>query len=118
VAAFGLSANVSANAGDGWDYWAPDDCSTSVLPDEAWRGDDGDGIYWILALIINILTGAIGIACTVGIVWSGIIWGTAAGDIGKVKMAQKRIIEIVTGMVVLALMWAFLNWLIPGGVFN
>lgn len=78
--------------------------------------DNGDGIYSLLTMIISILTYGIGILATAGIMWQGWRYMTAGDDPGVVKDAKLRIWQIIIGLIVYALIWAFVNWLIPGGV--
>ena len=77
---------------------------------------DGQGIYAILRLIVTILTYGLGVAATIGVVISGVMYLTAKDSPDKVAAAKKRLIEVVLGLVAWAMMAAVLNWLIPGGV--
>ena len=79
-------------------------------------GGNGQPIFDILNLILNIMTGLVGAAAVIGIVISGIQYTTSSGDEAKMVKAKNRIIQIVIGLVVWALMWAVLNWLMPGGI--
>lgn len=82
--------------------------------------DDGNGcgVYTVLNLILTVLTFGVGIAATVGLVIAAITYLTAADDTGKITKAKTRIFEIVIGFLVYAMMWAALNWLLPGGLLN
>lgn len=94
----------------------PDGCvATSII------GKDGcycDGVGGILLIVFNVMTGAIGGLAVIGVIISGYQYMTSAGDPGKMTKAKSRIINIVIGLVVFAVMWAVLNFLIPGGLFN
>ncbi len=81
-------------------------------------GVQNSGIWAILLLVINILTGAIGLVAVGGIVYASIIYTTAGGDANQVKKAMTIIADIVIGVVAYALMYALLNFLVPGGLFN
>ena len=78
--------------------------------------DDGDGIYFILDVIVNILVYGVGVAGIIGLVICGIQYMTSQGDVAKMKQAKIRIVEIVIGLVLYAFLYALLNWLIPGGL--
>lgn len=78
--------------------------------------EDGNGINGILHLIINIMTGIIGILAVAGIVFSGLQYSTSAGDVAKMAKAKNRIVQIVIGLIVFAVMWVILDFLIPGGI--
>ena len=73
-------------------------------------------IWGILALVIQILTYGIAAAGILGLVISGIQYMTASGDAAKMTKAKNRIVQVVIGLVAYGLMWALLNWLIPGGL--
>lgn len=88
--------------------------STSVIGCE----DGKDGIEAILSLVITILTFGVGALATFGIVVSGIQYMTAQDNVEKMKKAKNRILQIVIGIFLYTVLWAFLNWLLPGGIFN
>ncbi len=75
-----------------------------------------DGIWGILAIVLNVLMIGVGAAGVIGLVIAGIQYATASGDPGQMTKAKSRITQIVIGLVAFGLMWAFLEWLIPGGV--
>lgn len=87
---------------------------TSVLT----CAESDNAIYDILILIINILTAGVGIAAVGGIVYASIIYATAMGSAEKVVKAKDMIINVIIGIVAYALMYALLNFIIPGGLFN
>ena len=76
------------------------------------------GIFMILNLILNVLTWGICIAGTLGIVITGIQYMTARDNAAQMEKAKHRLIQIVIGLAIYAVMWAFLQWLLPGGVFG
>lgn len=77
-------------------------------------GDEENGIYHILGVVLNIMTIGVGVAGVLGIVISGIQYMTASGNEAQMIKAKRRIIEVIVGLVAWGLMWAFLQWLIPG----
>ena len=79
---------------------------------------DGNGVFTVLNVILNVLTWGIGIAGTLGIVITGIQYMTAKDDVAQMAKAKNRLIQIVIGLAIYAVMWAFLQWLLPGGVFG
>lgn len=79
-------------------------------------GEDGGGIFAILLIVLNVLTFGVGIAGTLGIVIAGIMHLTARDDQGQLVKAKNMLINIVIGLVAYAVMWAFLQWLLPGGI--
>lgn len=83
--------------------------STSILPDNMC-------IKELLFLILKILVYGLGAAATVGVVVAGIQYMTARDNESQVAAAKTRLLNIVIGLVAWAVMWAVMNWLIPGGM--
>jgi hypothetical protein len=83
--------------------------------------DDGtlqnNGIWQLLLLVINILTAGVGVLAVGGIVYGAILYTTAEDKADQVKKATDIITNVIIGLVLFALMWAGLNFLVPGGVF-
>jgi len=76
------------------------------------------GIWSLLLMGINILTVGVGIAAVGGILWGSLLFLTAAGSPEQFKKARMVIWNVVVGIVVYAVMYALLNFLIPGGLFS
>lgn len=95
------------------------DVETSVIscPDET-RGIEGGNIWFILEMIIGILTALAGVAALAGIVYGAVLYTSAGGNAEQTKKAMGIITNVVIGVIAFALMFAFLNFLIPGGVFD
>ena len=70
----------------------------------------------LLNIVLVILTTGVGIAATVAFVVAGVLYMSAAGSAEQVKKAKNMIFNTVIGLLAYLLMWAFLSWLIPGGV--
>jgi len=77
-----------------------------------------DGVWGLLLLAINILTAGVGVAAVGGVVYGSILYTTAGGSLDQTKQAKQIIYNVVIGLVAFALMYSFLNFLIPGGAFN
>lgn len=95
--------------------------STSILPCSGTNsGTDvkDSGVWGILLLVINILTAGIGVAAVGGVVYGSILYTTAAGSMEQTKQAKMIIFNVVIGLVAYALMFSFLNFIIPGGMFS
>ena len=92
---------------------------TSVLGGGCVNGtDDGSAIFSVLNIFLRILTYGVGIAGTFGIVIVGIQYLTAKDNAGQMAAAKTRLIAILIGLGLYAVMWALLQWLLPGGIFN
>lgn len=85
------------------------DVETSILP-------SGWGVEDILKLVLNIVVYGLGAAAVLGVVIAGIMYMTARDNEAQVTKAKTRLYEVVIGLVAWALMYAVLNWLLPGGL--
>ena len=79
---------------------------------------DGGAIYKILAECIEIITYAIGIAAVIGVIICGIKYITSAGNVARQTKARQRLYQIVVGILCYGIFFAFLEFLIPGGIIN
>ena len=78
--------------------------------------DEGNGeesIIYIIKFVANTLTIGIVTLGTIGIIISGFIIITASGDESKIRMAKTRIIEIVVGFLLWALLYIILGLFLP-----
>ena len=91
-------------------------CIKTILFGEVCDQCDGGAILKIVAFCIKILSIGIITLATVGIIICGIQIMTARDNPAQVAKAKKRIIEIIIGLVVYALMFSIINFIIPGGV--
>lgn len=73
-------------------------------------------IFVLLAAIIRYAVGILALIFVGIIVLSGILYITSNGEPEKTKEAKDRLQSAITGMVLLALMAAILNAIIPGGI--
>lgn len=117
VAMFGVLVAVPSLA------YAEDDCKDGVKTSILFgggcykEGEEGEGIYKLLDLILTIMTYGVGVLGTLGIVISGIQYATAGDNEGQTIKAKGRILNVVIGLLLWAAMYAILQFLIPGGVF-
>lgn len=77
-----------------------------------------NGIWGILLLVINIMTAGVGILAVAGIVYGSVMYASAGGSAEQVKKAREIITNVVIGIIAYILMYALLNFLIPGGLFK
>lgn len=98
----------------GHDYGKCDDIGTLPVNTEL----QGSGIWGILELTLNILTAGIGIAAVGGIIYGAILYTSAGGSTEQVKKATAVFTNVAIGVIAYALMYALLNFLIPGGLFG
>jgi len=93
---------------------------TSIIncPEPGGTTPETSGLWGVLILAMNILTAGVGVAAIAGIVWGSVLYTTASGKPEQVKKANMVIANTVLGIVMYALMFSFLNFIIPGGMFN
>ncbi len=68
----------------------------------------------LLSLIVNILLYGLGAAATLGVVIAGIMYLTARDNPQQVAKAKTRLIEISIGLAAWAMLFALLQFLLPG----
>lgn len=81
------------------------------------EGIEGTGIWSLLILALNILTGGVGIAALAGIIYGAAIYVSAGGRSDQIQRASAIFSGVIYGVVAFAALWSLLNFLIPGGVF-
>jgi hypothetical protein len=79
---------------------------------------DQTGVWHLLIMAINILSAGVGIAAVGGIVFVSIMYMTAGGSPDRTKKANIMLSNVMLGVILYGAMWAFLNFLIPGGMFQ
>lgn len=89
--------------------------STSII--ECSGGGDA-GIWYVLNLIIDIMTGMLGLLAVIGIILFGIQYATSSGDVTKTTKAKRRILEIVIGIAAYLALSSFLKWILPTDSFD
>ncbi len=75
-------------------------------------------IYIWLVWILRFLSAGVGIAVVGGIVYGGILYLTARDNSSQTQKAVNVITNSVIGLLLYILMFAFLNYLIPGGIIS
>lgn len=112
-----IPAQVAVYADDGC---GDNGVQTSIIKNQGdcYVDTDGSGVFRILNIVVNVLTMGVGVLGTLGIIIAGIQYLTASGNEAQMAKAKQRIIEVVIGLVVFGVMWAVLQFVIPGGVFG
>jgi len=65
---------------------------------------------------VKALTALVGIAAVLSIIIAGIQYSSSADDPGVVTKAKQRVFNVVLGLLAYIFLVAFLNFLIPGGI--
>lgn len=70
----------------------------------------------LLIIIARILSAGILVAAVAGIIFGAVLYMTAGGSADNTKKGVTIIRDVVIGLVIYGLMYAILNFIIPGGV--
>lgn len=65
--------------------------------------------------IVNFLAAVVGIVVVGSVILGGIQYSASDGDPGKVSAAKRRIINSLLALAAFVFLYAFLQWVIPGG---
>jgi hypothetical protein len=68
-------------------------------------------------LVVNFLSALVGVVIVGSIIWGGIQYMSAGDNPQAVSSAKHRIVNALIALLAYLLTYAFLQWLIPGGVF-
>lgn len=95
---------------------------TSIIQCTQPGGNDADpkdsGVWGVLLLVLNIMTGGVGILAVGGVVYGAIMYTTSSDSAEQTKQAKDIIRNVVIGLIAYAAMYLGLNFLIPGGIFT
>lgn len=75
-------------------------------------------IYTYLYDTADLVSALVGIVAVAMIIYGGIEFSSSGGDPQRVASAKKHITNAIIALVAFLFLWAFLNFIIPGGVFN
>ena len=81
-------------------------------------GMQNTGLWSILLTVINIMTVGVGVLALAGIVYGGILYTSSGGSPEQVKKARAIFTNVVIGVIAFGGMYALLNFIVPGGIFN
>jgi len=65
--------------------------------------------------LINVLAALVGVVVTASIIYGGVQYASSADDPSKVSQAKSRITNSLIALVSFFFLYAFIQWLIPGG---
>lgn len=71
----------------------------------------------IIKWVINILAAGVGVITVLMIVIGGIQYSTSGANPQAVGAAKGRIANAIIALIMFAFIYAFLQWLVPGGIF-
>ncbi len=90
------------------------DCSQipDALKEATGCGSSSGDLSGSIQTILNSIIGAAGIVAVIFIVIGGINYMTSGGDTGKLKKAKDTILYATIGLIICALSFAIVNWVI------
>lgn len=74
------------------------------------------GVWFLLNIVLNIMAVGVGVAAIGGLVFAAILYASAADNQEQVKKAKDIITNVVIGIVLFAVMFIAVNYLVPGGI--
>lgn len=89
-------------------------CETALLPATLCGPD---GVWGLLVIIINVLSVGVGVLAIGGLAYGAFLYTSAGDSAEQVKKAMEIIKNVVIGIIAYIGMYAFLQFIIPGGVF-
>lgn len=125
VPAYAITDNSAGGGGSADGYQADPACDDPELDSdctdpaiECGKSGSGDcGLFdKYLNPIVVFLSAAVGVAVTIGIIIGGIQYASSGGDPGKAAKARDQIRNSIITLVAFLLLWALINWIVPGGL--
>ena len=96
--------------------------TTSIISCKEGGGDgapiEETGVWGILLLVVNILTAGVGVAALGGLIYGAVLYTSSGGSPDQIKKARNVFTNVVVGIIAFAAMYAVLNFIVPGGVFQ
>jgi hypothetical protein len=75
-------------------------------------------VMQILQISLNILSAIVVLAAVIMLIVAGIQYTASNGDPQAIAAAKKKISNVLMGIFAFIFLYAFLDWLIPGGIFE
>jgi hypothetical protein len=70
-----------------------------------------------LKTFINLFSAVIGVGAVIMIIFAGIQYSAARDNPQAIQAAKQKIYNVLIGLGAFIFLWAFMQWLIPGGAF-
>lgn len=88
------------------------------------QGLENNPIVKDINMVVTFLSALVGVVIVGSLIWGGIQYATAGSDVAgsgkpsQVAAAKQRIANSLIALLAYLLIFAFLQWLIPGGIFD
>ena len=87
-------------------------------PDALCTKDDCDFIGKYINPAVNLLTIIFSLIAVISIIFAGIQYSASGGDPQKITQAKQRIVKTIVAIAAYFLLYAFMQFIVPGGVFK
>lgn len=104
--------DINMGSGTEEPQFVKNDCNEATL------NETNCGIVKYLKIFINVLSTVVGVVVVASIVYGAIQYSSAGGDPQKVSAAKKRILGAIIALFMFIFMYAFIQYLVPGGIFS
>lgn len=75
-------------------------------------------IWTILLIAMNILATGVGIVAVGGLVYAAFLYTTAEDKAAQIQESKFKILNVCIGLIAFALLYSFVQFIIPGGLFD
>ena len=99
-----------------WRFMAATNCVDTMLFGQVCDACDGGAIFKIVSFGVKIVSAGVLVLAVIGIIICGVMILSAGSSPDRVAKGKKRLIEVIIGIIVYALMFTIANFIIPGGV--
>jgi hypothetical protein len=89
----------------------------SIYPTSQNYGIDNNPIIIWLKRFINLFAAIVGVGSIVMVTWGGLQYAAARDNPQAIQAARTKIANVVIGLAAFIFLYAFIQWLIPGGAF-
>ena len=118
----GTSPDATLTLGSTFSATTPTASAASTLPppppsSASCNSSGCDLITEYLQPTINLLSGVVGIIVVISLILAGIEYSTSEGDPQKSAKAKRRITNTLFALIAFFFLYAFLQFLVPGGIF-
>jgi len=93
-------------------------CKDYAIDPKSCDGKGCDLVNKYVNQAINVLSMIVGLLAVISIMAGGIQFATSDGDPQKASAAKSRISKTIAALVAYAFLYAFLQFLVPGGIFK
>lgn len=115
---FSVASAAAATDPDNHDLPCGVEVAVIKCPEAGTSTDSNNGILSLLVVALQIMTAGVGIVAVGGFIYGGILYASAGDRSDQVKKSIEVIRNVIIGLVAYGVMFALLNFLIPGGVFR